>query len=56
MKLLDMLVSGFIDTFGITRPDAAEQKNAGRIILLMLLGVVAFVAIIFGAVILVISR
>ena len=33
MNLLDMLVSGFIDTFGITRPDAAEQKNAGRIIL-----------------------
>ncbi len=56
MKLLDFLAGGFIDTFGITRPDAGEKKNAARVIVLMILGVVVFVAAIFGLVVLVISR
>ncbi len=56
MKLLDYLANGFIDTFGITRPDANEKNTAARVIVLMILGVVVFVAAIFGIVVLVISR
>ena len=56
MKLFDYLASGFIDTFGITRPDAGEKKHAARIIVLMILGTILFVAAIFAAVLFVISR
>lgn len=56
MKLLDYLASGFIDTFGITRPDSAEKRSATRVIVLMIVGVVVMVAAIFGVVVLVISR
>ncbi len=56
MKLLDSLVAGFIDTFGITRPDASEKSNATRVIGLMIVGVVVLVAAIFGVVVWVISR
>lgn len=56
MKLLDSLVGGFIDTFGITRPDSEEKSSATRVILLMIVGVVVLVAAIFGVVILAISR
>ena len=56
MKLFDYLASGFIDTFGITRPDAREKKNAARVIVLMILGTILFVALIFGLVLFIISR
>ncbi len=56
MKLLDMLVNGFIDTFGITHPEAGEKKTATRVIVAMILGTILFVAIIFAAVLYFISR
>jgi hypothetical protein len=56
MKLLDFLAGGFIDTFGITRPDSGEKQRATRLILLMIVGVVVFVAAAFGVVVMIISR
>lgn len=56
MKLLEYLASGFIDTFGITRPNSSEKGSATRVIVLMIVGVVVMVAAIFGVVILAISR
>uniref|UniRef100_E6Q051 DUF2970 domain-containing protein n=1 Tax=mine drainage metagenome TaxID=410659 RepID=E6Q051_9ZZZZ len=56
MKLFDFLVGGFIDSFGITKPDATEKNRASWIVLGMIVGVIVFVAVIFGVVVLVISK
>ncbi len=56
MKLFDYLIGGFIDSFGITKPDATEKNRANLIVLGMIVGVVVFVAAIFGVVVLVISK
>ena len=56
MKLFDVLINGFIDTFGITRPNAEEKRSAGRAIVLMIVGTAVFVALIFGLVLYIISR
>jgi hypothetical protein len=46
MTPLTFLVDAFVNTFGITRPSAAQQATAGRYIAAML----AAVALAFGAV------
>ena len=40
---LHTVVRLFVNTFGITQPTPESEGKAGRIILLMLLGVAAFV-------------
>lgn len=56
MKLFDFLAGGFIDSFGITRPDSTEKNRANIIVLGMILGVIAFVAAIFGVLVLMIGK
>ena len=40
---LHAVVRLFVNTFGITQPTPESEAKAGRVILLMLLGVAAFV-------------
>ena len=47
MNPLRLLVDVFVNTFGITRPSASQEKLAGRVILGMLIFVLAALGIAF---------
>jgi hypothetical protein len=46
MSPLQFVVDAFVNTFGITRPSPQTEVRAGRIILLMLVAVLAFIGVV----------
>lgn len=46
MNPLTTVVRLFVNTFGITQPAPEAEKRAGRYIAMMLMGVLAFIAVI----------
>jgi hypothetical protein len=44
VRVLDFIVDLFVNTFGITPPTAETQAQAGRVIAIMLVGVLVLLA------------